>query len=375
MFGPQDNPYVLLVDDPLGSGVTATVYRCVRRLNPQEYFAVKVIDLTWLRLSRDPTGALDKLRRETVILFTLKHAHIVSLLDVIETHERLYLVMELVEGGELFDDIYRNGCLSEPQAHYVFLQLVDALKYIHSKGVVHRDLKPENILVDRRESRPGLHEVKISDFGHSKLIDGVSTAHTRNLGTPQYRAPEVSDAGRCATGYDETVDLWSLGVVLFVMLEGTYPFDRGWQQQAKVQFREHSKTSKEARDLINALIQFEPRNRLPLDKCVKHPWVARHGGARMQGVDISRTDTWRPRADEESFKIRVEPGDARRLRKDLNNFTTRFKVAAVLRNGEVVVTWGDKPSGTADREATRRELMELLSRHFAGGGLPPARGP
>ncbi|CAE8619425.1 unnamed protein product, partial [Polarella glacialis] len=91
-----------------------------------------------------------------------------SLFDVFETKDRLYLVMELVEGGELFEDIVSHGCLTESEARYVFLQLADALRYIHSKGVVHRDLKPENILVDKKESRPGLPEVKISDFGHSK---------------------------------------------------------------------------------------------------------------------------------------------------------------------------------------------------------------
>merc|ERR1719191_1439783 len=131
--------------------------------------------------------------------------------------------MELVGGGELFDHIVGRGRLPEDEARYVFLQIVEGLKYIHSKNIIHRDLKPENILIDQKHSRQGLLEVKLSDFGHSKLInDGYSTALTR-VGTPQYWAPEVSDPAKAALGYTQAVDLWSLGVVLYVMLIGSYP--------------------------------------------------------------------------------------------------------------------------------------------------------
>eukprot|EP00439_Symbiodinium_sp_Y106_P075660 s1143_g15.t1 len=111
----------------------------------------------------------------SAILFSMRHPHVVSLYDVHETFERRFLVMEFVDGGELIDEIDKNGPLPEHEARYVFLQIVLGLRYIHSKGVVHRDLKLENVLVDKASSQPGLLQVKISDFGHSKHVnDGYS---------------------------------------------------------------------------------------------------------------------------------------------------------------------------------------------------------
>merc|ERR1719199_924523 len=133
------------------------------------------------------------LQREIQILFGLKHPRIVTLFDVIEEADKLCLVMEIVSDGELFDYIVKRGTLSEPGARNVFCQIVDALKYIHSKDIVYRDLKPENILVSGKTDKETDLQIKLSDFGHSKLVnDGYSTALTR-VGTPQYWAPEVSD--------------------------------------------------------------------------------------------------------------------------------------------------------------------------------------
>merc|ERR1719191_1888950 len=179
--------------------------------------------------------------------------------------------MELVGGGELFDHIVGRGRLPEDEARYVFLQIVEGLKYIHSKNIIHRDLKPENILIDQKHSRQGLLEIKLSDFGHSKLVrDGYSTALTR-VGTPQYWAPEVSEADMLGPeGYDERVDLWSLGVVLYVMLVGTYPFDgvsapiEHQRRAANFQFEGNA----QAENLLRSLICVDPKKRLSLDKCL-----------------------------------------------------------------------------------------------------------
>lgn len=230
---------------------------------------------------------------------------------------------------------------------------------------------PENILVDKKASRPGLLEVKISDFGHSKLVDdGYSTALTR-VGTPQYWAPEVSDARACAKGYTEKVDLWSLGVVLYVMLEGKYPFDgvdmriEHQVQQAHFTFKSQSSTSDQARDLIRSLIQVRPQDRLPLDKCLTHPWVMTKGGPLSQVMKVSNGNK-SIEADEERFALRSDPKNVHQLRRDLQTFTTRFKFPAVLRKGEVAVSWERAHSTPQSKEEARKDLLGILAHHFPG---------
>jgi len=364
LFGPEDDPYIL--SEQLGKGAQGTVHRCWRPKHKGEEFAVKRIALQkQFRLQRDADRTKERLKAEANILFSLRHAHIVQLFDVIETKEWLYLVMELVEGGELFDIIvkHENKHLSEPEARSVFKQVADALRYIHSKGLVHRDLKPENILVDQKASRDGLLEVKITDFGYAKLVDdGYSTALTQ-VGTPQYWAPEVSDAGVCAKGYDERVDLWSLGVVLYVMLEGVYPFS-GEEQIKQASFRFHRPTSSRAKDLIRALIQVRPEDRLGLDDCLKHSWIQ---------MDSRSASALKPNCLEgeiECFDLDAEPSNVAELRRELQKFMTRFKVSAQLKKRQVEVTW----SKNVDREAARGALLQILQFRPGRRGYPPESG-
>lgn len=353
-FGAPDKRYVLL--EELGSGVTATVYRCHREGKEDTDFAVKVISLTRLRLQIDPTRVLEKMHRESAILFNLHHSHIVSLIDVFETRENLYLVMEHVDGGNLHKHIVRNGRLHEHEARNIFIQLVRALKYIHSKGFVHRDLKPENILLNQKPSQTGLLEVKISDFGTSKIVDdGVSTLHTR-VGTPQFWAPEVSDPTACAQGYTETVDLWSLGVVLYIMLEAEYPFDgvdarvEDQIKQANFSFRREGAPSNQAQNLIRKLMKVTPTDRLSLEGCLNDPWMQERL-AHVMSVCPREGDV-----DEELFTLESLPVNVSQLRKSLNTFTIKFKASALLRKRQVVVTW----SACENRAAAREELMKLI---------------
>jgi len=284
IFGPQnsDARYIVLPGDDLGCGANATVRRCILATAQNQELAVKVIPLARYTLISDPTKALARVKREIHNMKALDHPAIVKFYDMWETKETLYVVMELVEGGELFKAIIAKGHLSEPEARHIFIQLVDALKYCHAKKLIHRDLKPENILVDKKKSKDGRTMVKITDFGASKLVDdGDSTAVTV-IGTRQYWAPEVSDPRTAAMGYDERVDLWSLGVVLYVMLEGCWPFEGERMDEnvrtANFSFKATSATSAEARDLIRKLIQVKPPQRLSLDECRKHPWAAKDEG-------------------------------------------------------------------------------------------------
>lgn len=277
IFGPPKSEARYIVTGELGWGATACVKRCILCTNKSQDLAVKIIPTGRARMNADPARALTRVRREIQNMMSLDHQHVVKMYDSWETDETLYVVMELVEGGELLNAITERRGLEEPEARHVFMQLVKALEYIHSKNVIHRDLKPENILVDTRNSVEGRPAVKISDFGASKLVDDGAEGALTQVGTPQYWAPEVSDPRTAAEGYDKRVDLWSLGVVLFVMLEGIWPFQGERMEdnvrKANFSFREQSRTSKEARDLIRKLIQVRPQDRLPLDRCLTHPWV------------------------------------------------------------------------------------------------------
>ncbi|XP_047332206.1 CBL-interacting serine/threonine-protein kinase 24 isoform X2 [Impatiens glandulifera] len=159
---------------------------------------------------------VDQIRREISIMKIVRHPNIVRLHEVLSSREKIYIVLELVTGGELFDQIVYKGKLSEKQSRRFFQQLIDAVAHCHSKGVYHRDLKPENLLLDSHGN------LKVSDFGLSALQpQGIELLHT-TCGTPNYLAPEVLSS----QGYDgAAADLWSCGVILYVLMAGFLPFD------------------------------------------------------------------------------------------------------------------------------------------------------
>lgn len=281
-FGPPENPYT--VTGFLGEGANARVFECMRG---RQSFAVKVISLAKMRAEPNFEELLTKLRRETDILMNLQHERIVSLHETHETDDHIFIVMELVQGGDLLQHVRAAGHLSEDDARRVFCQLVDTLTYIHEQRVVHRDLKLENILVCRKPPA-GQLEIKVSDFGTSKLIM-EGTGKTR-CGTPQYWAPEVALIPS-TRGYDFSVDLWSLGVVLYVMLEGHYPFYGEHMddqiRRGDVHFGAQSRSSPEAQDLMRGLIQVEHWRRISLRGCLEHVWCRSRGGggaAAAQGA-------------------------------------------------------------------------------------------
>ncbi|XP_038906627.1 CBL-interacting serine/threonine-protein kinase 1-like [Benincasa hispida] len=180
----------------------------------QQPFAVKEVDKTKIIL----LNITHQFKREIHTLKLLRHPNIVRLHEVLASKSKIYMVLEYVNGGELFDTIASKGKLSEAQGRKIFQQLVDGVSYCHKKGVYHRDLKLENILVDAKGN------VKITDFGLSALPEhfrGDGLLHT-TCGSPNYVAPEIL-ANR---GYDGAAsDIWSCGVILFVILTGSLPFD------------------------------------------------------------------------------------------------------------------------------------------------------
>ena len=202
------------IGDELGRGSFARVREGVN-LRTREKVAIKIIDKNNIDVK------VEALKTEVKILMNVKHPNIVNLFDVFEDDDKLYLIMEIMTGGELFDKIcndYPNG-YSEKQASELTRQIIEAVRYLHGKGIIHRDLKPENLLFASPDDKAA--QIKISDFGLAKIWSGDTLARTA-CGSPNYVAPEV--LLNEMRGYTFVVDMWSVGVIVYVLLCGFCPF-------------------------------------------------------------------------------------------------------------------------------------------------------
>jgi len=212
------------------------------------------------------------LRREVHNLKTLDHPHILKLFEVYESKNEFFLVMELVEGKELFDKIVERGQYSEKDTSNITRQIISAIDYLHSKGIAHRDLKPENLL----SVGTGDHEIiKVADFGLSKNF-GDEKMMT-SCGSPGYVAPEVLE---CET-YDKAVDMWSIGVILYILLVGYPPFyaDNDPALFKKIMACDYDfgegwdVISTTAKDLVKNLLVKDPKKRLTAAQSLNHPFI------------------------------------------------------------------------------------------------------
>ncbi|XP_069135324.1 serine/threonine-protein kinase Chk2-like isoform X1 [Argopecten irradians] len=243
-----------------------------------ERFAVKIISKKKFSIGGKSQVNLSKqVMTEVNILKSLKHPGIIRIEDVIDTPDTLYIVLEVVDGGELFDKVVSIGQYDEPTAKLLFYQMVLACKYLHDQGITHRDLKPENILL-ATDSNETL--IKVTDFGLSKFVDAGSIMKTF-CGTPTYLAPEILlTAGSGA--YTNSIDCWSLGVILFICLAGYPPFsderkDMDLPKQitgAHYSFPKQywAGISDNAIDLIKKMMTVDPKKRITLSEAVNHPW-------------------------------------------------------------------------------------------------------
>ncbi|PWA50376.1 SNF1-like kinase [Artemisia annua] len=213
----------------------------------------------------------EKVRREIKILRLFMHPHIIRLYEVIETPSDIYVVMEYVKSGELFDYIVEKGRLQEDEGRNFFQQIISGVEYCHRNMVVHRDLKPENLLLDSKCN------VKIADFGLSNIMRDGHFLKT-SCGSPNYAAPEVI-SGKLYAGPE--VDVWSCGVILYALLCGTLPFD---DENIPNLFKKikggiytlPSHLSPGARDLIPRMLVVDPMKRITIPEIRMHPWFQAH---------------------------------------------------------------------------------------------------
>ncbi|GAB0493250.1 hypothetical protein MMPV_004526 [Pyropia vietnamensis] len=278
-----------VMGEVLGAGSFAQVHRAVDRGTGEEV-AVKVIN----KAGYD-ARELEYVVREVAIMRSLNHPNIVSTYDIFETSTHLYLVIELCEGGELFDIVADHGHLSEQRASQVMRSIVRGLEYLHSEGICHRDIKPENILV---KSKSWPLEVKLADFGLANFIneadppspeppgssnDSGASSGIRPMatviGTPGYVAPEVVKR----SPYGPPVDMWAAGVVLYILLSGKMPFYGRTDVECVRRIaagtyslppREWGRISPDAVSLVRALLQLNADRRLTASGALQHRWLA-----------------------------------------------------------------------------------------------------
>ncbi|PHH60395.1 hypothetical protein CDD81_1708 [Ophiocordyceps australis] len=260
----------------LGKGHFAEVYLCVEKSSGQRY-AVKIFTKS---PGKEELSKTEGLQQEIGVLMGVSHPNVLCLKENFDERDHVYLVLELASEGELFNYIVMKQKLSEDEGRKLFRQLFQGIKYLHDRNIVHRDIKPENILIVDKD----LH-VKLADFGLAKIIGEQSFTSTL-CGTPSYVAPEILTDPKHRM-YTKAVDIWSLGVVLYICLCGFPPFSdelfsRDFPYRLSDQIR-HGRfdypspywdsVGDPALDLIDSMLVVDPDKRYTVDDCLKHPWI------------------------------------------------------------------------------------------------------
>ncbi|XP_021729694.1 CBL-interacting serine/threonine-protein kinase 6-like [Chenopodium quinoa] len=252
----------------LGQGTFARVYYA-RNLESGKSVAMKVVGKEKVVRAK----MMDQMKREISVMKRLKHPNIVELYEVMATKSKIFLALELVRGGELHAKVSKEGKLEEHTARSYFRQLISAVDYCHSRGVFHRDLKLENLLLDQDDN------LKITDFGLSAFFEEEENNQVllrTTCGTPHYVAPEV--VSKRGQGYDGSkADIWSCGVILFVLLAGYLPFHdenimQMYRKVYKGDFTCPTWFSAEARELITRMLDPNPATRITLAEIMESKW-------------------------------------------------------------------------------------------------------
>lgn len=262
-----------IIADELGSGQFAIVKRCREKKTGINY-AAKFIKKRQSRASRRGVTR-EEIEREVYILRDIQHPNIITLQDVYENKTDVVLILELVSGGELFDFLAQKESLSEEEATRFIKQILEGVNYLHTRKIAHFDLKPENImLLDKTIAVP---HIKLIDFGLAhKIEDGVEFKNI--FGTPEFVAPEIVNYEPLGLA----VDMWSIGVITYILLSGASPFLGENKQETlsnitavNYEFDEEffSHTSDLAKDFIRKLLVKDTRKRLAIQEALSHPWI------------------------------------------------------------------------------------------------------
>eukprot|EP00980_Cylindrotheca_fusiformis_P018291 scaffold5966_cov118-Cylindrotheca_fusiformis.AAC.16 len=317
--------------EKIGDGTSGQVRRVIHRQTGKE-FAVKVISL---RRQLDTKH----MEQEVSLMRTLDHPYIVQLVDVfVHTGVAMYLVMELVSGGDLFDRIVQQEKYTEVDARRAMRRLLSAIHYLHETcHIVHRDLKPENILC----ASPT--HVKLADFGLAKIVKGDNLKTF--CGTPQYFAPEVLRRRNTVTGqgrYGKPADMWSLGVILYILLTGNPPFgsvdfmgedDNDEDPYTTLKFDEehhHWDAMPMAKNLVQNLLKLDPKQRLSVQQACDHPWInMEDGDTHVHPLDDPAVTSRKRLFDDQSKQLSQESNNDAEEKKEDTNYRSSQEVMSL----------------------------------------------
>ncbi len=282
----------------LGRGHYGCVRECMH-LKSKQLYAVKSIE-------KSKIGRLDHLQREVYLLSKINHTGLMKMVDLFEDVEHVHIITEIYSGGELFDKIIEqktlNGCFDEWSAATIVKSLLEAVAYLHRNGIVHRDIKPENILFVTKDDDD--LSVKLIDFGLARRHrKGIDASMSNPVGTAYYMSPELL-RGK----YDQSCDVWSIGIVAYILLCGYPPFNGEDDPQIFETIKQGQfifpslswdRVSSEAKDFIKCLLRKDPRKRFTADEALQHPWVnnlerdnCKQHGTGFWSRKLNRKDQW-----------------------------------------------------------------------------------
>ncbi|XP_068999745.1 serine/threonine-protein kinase Chk2 isoform X2 [Embiotoca jacksoni] len=268
---PKDLQQKYVLTRRIGTGVCGEVRLAFERSTCRK-FAVKIINK---KNFQSEGTATRNAKTEIEILQRIDHPCLIKTEDFYQTEDSYFIVLELMEGGELFHRVKTKQQLDEDVAKLYFYQMLRAVQYLHSNGIIHRDLKPENVLLS---SQDDVCLIKVTDFNQSRILEEVLLMRTL-CGTPSYLAPEVFTS---TSGYSLSVDAWSLGVLLFVCLGGYPPFHESFGQSITDQIvrgqftmvqSKWRRVSDQAKDVVKKLLVVDPTERMSIEEALQHPWL------------------------------------------------------------------------------------------------------
>jgi len=253
----------------LGEGQFGKVKEAVD-LETGARYAVKIIQKSAIKCNKD----VETVKKEIQFMRMLDHPNILRMIDTLEDQEKMYLVLEIAAGGDLFDKIVNMGGFTEEVARTFFKQVMDGLEHCHAKGIIHRDLKPENLLLGPQDV------LKISDFGLSNIILTPQQMLKTHCGSEKYAAPEIMQSTDPYAG--KPVDVWSCGVILYIMVGGAFPFVEAtaacdlYQSLVNKNFEFPKHFSPELIDLLLRMFTIDPAERITVPEIQSHKWLNPH---------------------------------------------------------------------------------------------------